>query len=181
MFQTPTLMNSEQSTLVMIDVQERLMPAIAHGEEVVDRCLTLATIAGLLGVPAMATEQLPDKLGYTVEDIRELCDPVMNKDHFDACPNGLVEQLPENRKHIVIAGCETHVCMLQTALSLLNAGLTVWVVADATGSRNEFDRDVALDRLAQSGARIVTVEMVAFEWMRHSKHPNFRDVQKLIK
>jgi len=181
MVQAPTLMNAEQSTLVMIDVQERLMPAIAHGEEVIDRCLTLTTIAGLLGVPAVATEQLPDKLGHTVEDIRELCEPVISKDHFDACPNGLIEQLPEDRKHIVIAGCETHVCMLQTALSLLDAGFTVWVVADATGSRNEFDRDVALDRLAQSGARIVTVEMVAFEWMRHSQHPNFRDIQKLIK
>lgn len=175
------MMKAEQSTLVLIDVQERLMPAIAHGEEVVDRCLTLATIAGLLGVPIVATEQLPEKLGHNVEDIRELCDQVISKDHFDACGDGLIDQLPQGRQEIVISGCETHVCMLQTALSLLDAGYTVWVVADATGSRNEFDRDVALDRLAQSGARIVTLEMVAFEWMKNSKHPHFRDVQKLIK
>ncbi|AHI27945.1 isochorismatase family protein [Marinobacter similis] len=175
------MMKAEQSTLVLIDVQERLMPAIAHGEEVVDRCLTLATIAGLLGVPIVATEQLPDKLGHNVEDIRELCDQVISKDHFDACGDGLIDQLPQGRQEIVISGCETHVCMLQTALSLLKADYTVWVVADATGSRNEFDRDVALDRLAQSGARIVTLEMVAFEWMKNSKHPHFRDLQKLIK
>lgn len=175
------LMNAEQSTLVLIDVQEKLMPAIAHGDEVVDRCLTLATIAGLLGVPTLATEQLPDKLGPNVEEIRELCQQVIAKDHFDACPAGLIDQLPEGRGQIVISGCETHVCMLQTGLSLLDAGFEVWVVADATGSRNEFDRDVALDRLAQAGAKIVTVEMVAFEWMRDCKHPNFKDVQKLIK
>ena len=123
------LMKAEQSTLLLIDVQEKLMPAISHGDEVVDRCIVLATIAGLMEVP----------------------------------------------------GCETHVCMMQTALSLLDAGYKVWVVADATGSRNEFDRDVALDRLNESGARIVTLEMVAFEWMRHCKHPQFRNIQALIK
>ncbi|MGO1691554.1 MAG: isochorismatase family protein [Marinobacter sp.] len=175
------LMKSEQSTLLLIDVQEKLMPAITHGQDVVSQCITLATIAGLIDVPVHATEQLPEKLGPNVEAIKELCHQTLAKHHFDACPDGLVENLPEGRQHIIIAGCETHVCMMQTALSLLDAGYKVWVVADATGSRNEFDRDVALDRLSVSGARIVTVEMVAFEWMRHCKHPAFRDVQALIK
>lgn len=175
------LMKSEQSTLLLIDVQEKLMPAIAYGAEVIDRCATLATIAGLLEIPVLATEQLPEKLGPNAEIVKELCDQTIAKYHFDACPDGLVENLPEGRQHIIIAGCETHVCMMQTALSLIDAGYKVWVVADATGSRNEFDRDVALDRLSSSGARIVTVEMVAFEWMRHCKHPAFRDVQALIK
>ncbi|MBU2956022.1 isochorismatase family protein [Marinobacter sp. F3R08] len=175
------LMKAEQSTLVIIDVQEKLMPAISHGDEVVERCTALATIAGLIQVPVLGTEQLPDKLGHNVEAVRELCDQTLSKYHFDACPDGLVDQLPEGRQHIVIAGCETHVCMMQSALSLIDAGYKVWVVADATGSRNEFDRDVALDRLNESGARIVTLEMVAFEWMRHCKHPQFRNIQALIK
>lgn len=175
------LMKAEQSTLLLIDIQEKLMPAISHGEEVVDRCTVLATIAGLMEVPVLGTEQMPDKLGHNVEAIRELCNQTLAKHFFDACPDGLVDQLPEGRQHIVIGGCETHVCMIQTALSLLDAGYKVWVVADATGSRNEFDRDVALDRLSESGARIVTVEMVAFEWMRHCKHPQFRNIQALIK
>lgn len=175
------LMKAEQSTLLLIDVQEKLMPAISHGDEVVDRCIVLATIAGLMEVPVLGTEQLPDKLGHNFEAVRELCNETLAKHHFDACPDGLVDQLPEGRQHIVIGGCETHVCMMQTALSLLDAGYKVWVVADATGSRNEFDRDVALDRLNESGARIVTLEMVAFEWMRHCKHPQFRNIQALIK
>ncbi|SNC74887.1 Isochorismatase family protein [Marinobacter sp. es.048] len=175
------LMKAEQSTLLLIDVQEKLMPAISHGEDVIDSCIVLATIAGLMEVPVLGTEQLPDKLGHNVEAVRELCNQTLAKHHFDACPDGLVDQLPEGRQHIVIGGCETHVCMMQTALSLVDAGYKVWVVADATGSRNEFDRDVALDRLSESGARIVTLEMVAFEWMRHCKHPQFRNIQALIK
>lgn len=175
------LMKAEQSTLLLIDVQEKLMPAITQGREVLDHCTLLATIAGLLDVPVIGTEQLPDKLGHNMEAVRELCEKTVAKHHFDACPDGLIEELPEGRQHIVIGGCEAHVCMLQTALSLLDAGYKVWVVADATGSRKEFDRDVALDRLHQSGARIVTTEMVAFEWMAHCHHPRFRDVQALIK
>ncbi len=175
------LMKADQSILILIDLQEKLMPAIADGGTVTDQCLKLATMAGLLEVPVVATEQLPEKLGHNMPDIRELCDQVIGKYHFDACPDGLIDELPEGRQQIVIGGCETHVCMMQTALSLVDAGYKVWVVADATGSRNELDRDVALDRLHQSGARIVTVEMVAFEWLRHCKHPRFRDIQGLIK
>lgn len=175
------LMQSEHSTLLLIDVQQKLMPAIAHGEDVASQCVTLATIAGLLNIPVLATEQLPEKLGQNLEPVKKLCNRTLSKHHFDACPDGLIEALPEGRSQIIIAGCETHVCMMQTALSLIGAGYTLWVVADATGSRRELDRDVALARLRACGAHIVTVEMVAFEWMRHCKHPAFRDVQKLIK
>ncbi|EDM49299.1 isochorismatase family protein [Marinobacter algicola] len=94
---------------------------------------------------------------------------------------GLMEAIPDNRKQVVIGGCETHVCLLQTVLSLLAAGFRVWVVENATSSRHDNDRDAALERMQQAGAVIVTLEMVAFEWMRDSKHPRFREVQKLIK
>lgn len=151
------------------------------GETVVDRCATLATIARLLSVPVLATEQIPQKLGRNRAAVRDGCDITLDKTYFDACPDGLIERLPEGRQHIVIGGCEAHVCMLQTALSLLDAGYKVWVVADACGSRQPLDRDVALNRLARSGATVVTLEMVAFEWMRHCNHPRFREVQALIK
>lgn len=175
------LMRSEHSTLLLIDVQEKLMPAIAHGQDVVSQCVMLATIAGLLDVTVLATEQLPEKLGPNLKSVKELCHRTLAKHHFNACPDGLVDALPVGRPHIIIAGCETHVCMMQTALGQIDAGYTLWVVADATGSRRDFDRDVALDRLRANGAHIVTVEMVAFEWMQHCKNAAFRDVQRLIK
>jgi nicotinamidase-related amidase len=175
------LMRSDHSTLLLIDIQEKLIPAIAHGQDVVSQCVTLGTIAALLNVPVLATEQMPEKLGFNLKAVKELCHLTLTKHHFDACSDGLVEALPEGRPHIVIAGCETHVCVMQTALSLIDAGYSLWVVADATGSRKEFDRDVALDRLREGGAQIVTVEMVAFEWLRHCKKTAFKDLQRLIK
>lgn len=175
------LMNAEQSVLVLIDIQEKLMPAIHQGDAVSGRCVTLASIARLLDVPVIGTEQVPEKLGPNLPDIRERCDITLAKTHFGACPDGLAEKLPAGRKDVVIAGCETHVCLLQSALGLLEAGYRVWVVADACGSRRPSDREVALQRLAASGAMLVTTEMVAFEWMRHCNHPRFREVQALIK
>lgn len=175
------LMNAEQSTLVLVDLQKRLMPAVSQGDSVFSESIRLARIAKLLNVPVIATEQIPEKLGHNDDDISGLADQTLTKIHFDACGGGLVDALPRDRKQIIIGGCETHVCILQTALSLLAAGFSVWVVENATGSRHDNDRDAALERLQQSGATIVTVEMVAFEWMQHCEHPCFREVQKLIK
>ncbi|HCP21960.1 MAG TPA: isochorismatase, partial [Marinobacter hydrocarbonoclasticus] len=92
------LMKADQSTLLLIDVQERLMPAISEGDAVAERCITLATIAGLLGVPAIATEQIPEKLGPNLEGVKELCNKTLAKTHFDACPDGLIDELPEGRQ-----------------------------------------------------------------------------------
>ena len=85
------------------------------------------------------------------------------------------------RETIVLAGCEAHVCLLQTALDLLEDEFDVWVVTDACSSRSERNRDAAFDRLAGAGVELVTTEMVAFEWLRSAEHPRFRDVQALIK
>lgn len=175
------LMNAEQSTLVLIDLQKKLMPAISHGNLVVSESVRLARIARLMEVPVIATEQIPEKLGHNDDEIAALAGQTLSKVHFDACGGGLVEAIPNNRKQVIIGGCEAHVCLLQTALSLLAAGFGVWVVENATGSRHDNDRDAALERLQQAGATIVTVEMVAFEWMQHCEHPHFREIQKLIK
>lgn len=175
------LMKAEQSILVLVDLQKRLMPAISDGDSVLAESVRLTRIAKLLNVPVIATEQIPGKLGHNDDEVSALADQTVTKIHFDACGGGLVEAMPNDRKQVIIGGCETHVCMLQTALSLLAAGFGVWVVENATGSRHDNDRDAALERLQQAGATIVTVEMVAFEWMQHCEHPRFRDVQKLIK
>lgn len=175
------LMSADDSSVVLVDLQHKLMPAIHQGDGVLSQCLRLAGIAKVLGVPVLATEQSPDRLGPNVEQIREVGGQTVVKNHFDACPDGLVKALSPQRKTVIVAGCEAHVCMLQTALGLMDAGFQVWVVADGVGSRKVSDRDAALSRLRQNGAQIVTVEMVAFEWLGYSDHPKFRDVLKLIK
>jgi nicotinamidase-related amidase len=91
------------------------------------------------------------------------------------------QQPAEERHTVVIAGCEAHVCLLQTALDLLEEEFEVWVVTDACGSRTERNRDAAFDRLAGAGAELVTTEMVGFEWVRTAEHPRFKDVLELIR
>jgi nicotinamidase-related amidase len=175
------LMTSDTSVLVLVDLQARLMPAIADGPAVLAQALRLAHIARLFGVPAIGTEQSPDKLGENVAELRQLCDRTLAKTDFDACAAGLADWLPAGRKNAVVAGCEAHVCMLQTALGLIERDYRVWVVQDAVGSRRDSDRQAALERLRRHGATVVTVEMVAFEWARRSDHPAFRRMQALVK
>jgi nicotinamidase-related amidase len=170
------------STLILVDLQARLMPAIDRGEAVLARCRLLAHAARLLGVPVFATEQNPRGLGATVEPIAPLAERIFAKVAFDAsAESGLARAIDPHRRDLVVAGCETHVCVLQTALGLKQHGFAVTVVADAVGSRRFDDRDAALRRMARHGIEIVTSEMVAFEWMARSDHPKFREVLALLR
>ncbi|KAF3999714.1 isochorismatase family protein [Glaciimonas immobilis] len=175
------LIEVEKSTLLLVDFQSRLMPAIHEGERVTAQAVRLGQIAKLLHVPIIGTEQSPAKLGGNEEAIKLLCEKTVSKVHFNACADGLPGVLPRTRRQIMIAGCEAHICMLQTALGLLAHGFVVRVVTDAVGSRKASDRDTALVRLQQAGAEMVTVEMVAYEWVRSSEHPAFRQILPLIK
>ncbi|MET0264804.1 MAG: isochorismatase family protein [Duganella sp.] len=169
------------SVLVLVDLQARLMPHITHGDRVVAEALRLARIAQLLAVPVIGTEQHPDALGANIAELKALCSSTVAKFHFDACRDGLVERLPPERGHAIVAGCEAHVCVLQTALGLQAAGLTVTVVSDAVGSRTERNHQAALARLAGAGITCATVEMLAFEWLGDCRHPRFREVLALVK
>ncbi|MBG7617886.1 isochorismatase family protein [Herbaspirillum sp. AP02] len=175
------LIQAHESALLVVDPQERLLPAIHDGQAVLAQTVRMATIAGLLGVPVIGTEQMPDKLGPNHPDIRRLCDKTLSKQHFDACAEGLPAALPSSVRQIVVAGCEAHICVLQTALSLLQRGYHVLPLLEACGSRRALDRDAAFERMRQAGAIPVTLEMVAYEWLRESAHPQFRTVLKLIK
>ena len=199
------LLDASESQLVLVDFQERLMPAIFEGPAVLDNARRLARIAHLVEVPVWGTEQNPSRLGANDAELRALCRRTLSKMHFSAAEEGLGEwlrppakpqggnarSLPKHlqkpqqpaseRASIVIAGCEAHVCLLQTALDLLEDEFEVWVVTDACGSRTERNRDAAFDRLAGAGAELVTTEMVAFEWLRSCEHPAFRDMLALIK
>ncbi len=198
------LLDADDSQLVLIDYQARLMPAIHDSAAVLANARRLGQMARLLGVPVWATEQNPAKLGGTDEALAALCDRIVPKMAFSGAdelqpllappapatrgnarslPRHLQKAAPEGpeRATVVIAGCETHVCLLQTALMLLEADWDVWVVTDACGSRTERNRDAAYDRLAGAGCELVTTEMVGFEWLRDCERPQFRAVQGLIK
>ena len=206
------LLDPQESQLVLVDYQTRLMPAIFEGPLVVANAVRLAHMARLMEVPLWATEQNPAKLGGSLDVLRSVLTEskarTLAKMSFSACAEGLVEalrplertaptggntrSLPRHlqkavpraapaRNAVVIAGCEAHVCLLQTALELLEHEFDVWVVTDACGSRSERNRDAAFDRLAGNGAELVTTEMVAFEWLRGADHALFKQVQALIK
>jgi len=176
-----------RSVVVLVDYQERLLPAIADGETVVAQALALARIARELGVPVIGTEQNPRGLGSNLPALRELCGQTLSKTLFDACADGLRTAIESTGRggvgsaQIVIAGCEAHVCLLQSALGLCRAGFPVAVIAAACGSRRPCDRELALARLRDAGAAIASVEMVAFEWLRGSDHPRFKSVLRIVK
>jgi nicotinamidase-related amidase len=177
-----TLCDVSRSTLIVIDLQERLMPAIHEGSEVISRARILAHAAKILDVPVIGTAQSPSRLGPNVPEITEFFDQTIDKDDFDACMvAGFLKALPESRDELIVLGCEAHVCVLQTVLGLLDRDNEVKLIADAVGSRRSFDKAVALDRAIAAGAEILTSEMVIFEWLRDSNHPKFRQILELIK
>ncbi|MEJ7139411.1 isochorismatase family protein [Amphibiibacter pelophylacis] len=170
------LIDAATSQFVLIDYQTRLMPVMDGGAAALDSALRLARAARLLQVPVLGTEQNPARLGPNDPALAALCDVMLSKMAFSAAAELRPElQRQPQRRHIVLAGCETHVCLLQTVLSLReDPGLTLWVVQDACGSRRSEDRSAALQRLREAGVHLVTREMVIFEWLRDCQHPQFR-------
>ncbi|MEO7335503.1 MAG: isochorismatase family protein [Caldimonas sp.] len=177
-----TLCEADRSILLVIDPQARLMPAIHDSADVIQRCMQLAMAARELSIPVIGTEQNPEGLGPNVAELRTLCDRTVIKFHFAAVDEpGFVASLPAGRTSFVVAGCEAHVCVLQTAIRLLETGHAVKWVVDAVGSRRVTDRDAATARARICGADVVTSEMVLFEWLRTSHHPSFRTVLKWLR
>jgi nicotinamidase-related amidase len=172
--------SAARSVLVLVDYQLRLMPAIHPGAQAVAEATRLADAARELGIRVVGTEQNPAGLGPGVDAIRQRCASTVVKMHFDACEDGLLDALGDATE-VVVAGCEAHVCLLQTALGLLRAGRRVWVVAPACGSRSPADHGLAMQRLQQAGAVIVSTEMVVFEWLHDCRHPRFKPVLNLVK
>lgn len=173
------LIHPEQSLLLMVDLQERLAPAIMNIEQVVEHNLWLAQVARRLSVPVVATVQYPAGIGPLLSQLRDQVDAVVEKIHFSAVADGCLDGLAAMaRPQVVVTGTEAHVCVLQTALGLRAAGKQVYVVAEAVGSRRAEDRQLALERLAQEGCRIVSREMVAFEWLQRAGTDVFREVHR---
>ena len=181
---SPELLSRTESRLLIVDVQEKLVPKIFDLERMLANCRSLIQGAKILGVPVFATEQYPKGLGKTVSQLAELLAPPAQKLRFSCAEVldwGTGAQQTDNRFQIVVAGIEAHVCVLQTVLDLLGNGFQVYVAADAVSSRTECDRKIALDRMAAGGATIVTTESVLFEWCEVSGTPEFKQISQLIK
>ncbi|MGU3663976.1 isochorismatase family protein [Methylobacterium sp. A49B] len=175
------LIDPTRSLLLAIDLQVRLMPTIADGAEVIAQTGRLAAAAQCLDVPILFTEQNAGGLGPTVPELAPARGAAFPKMSFGAArAPGFLDRLPADRD-CVVAGCEAHVCVLQTVLGLLEAGRRAYVVRDAVGSRRTANRDAALARMAAHGAEIVTTEMVVFEWLGSARNPRFREIVRLIK
>jgi nicotinamidase-related amidase len=174
-------LDRHSSALLLIDFQARLMPAIADGAAVLANARRLLDAAVMFDVPSLITEENPAGLGGTAPELAEAGVPVFHKMSFDACrmPDFLAA-LPD-RRDVVVAGCETHVCVLQTVLGLIEAGRRVYLVRDAVGSRRAESKDAAIRRLERHGAEIVTTEMVIFEWLGTADDLRFRDALELVR
>lgn len=171
--------------VVLVDYQERLLPAIHRSLEVVEEAARLADCARALGIRVVGTEQNPRGLGPNTDVIRSRCEATVAKMHFDGCADGLADALRVPGRpaptDVVVAGCEAHVCLMQTAHGLQRAGFHVWVVANACGTRYPVDHELAMGRLRQSGAVLASVEMIVFEWLRSCEDPRFREVLEILK
>ncbi|MCC5979349.1 MAG: isochorismatase family protein [Salinarimonas sp.] len=183
------LIETERAILLIVDFQERLMPAIHAGEAAAARAAILIRAAGTLSLPVEVTEQYPRGLGPTVAPIRDILPEtarIHEKITFSALRDPafaayFAAMRDVGRDQIVIVGAEAHVCVLQTALDLQNAGYQIFYVADAVGSRAPESVDLAIARARQAGCVIVNSEMVVFEWMERAGNGTFRALSKLIK
>lgn len=185
---SPPLLTAERSQLLIVDVQERLLPAMASGEGLVERVLVLAQACRRLDVPATASEQYPKGLGTMVPALVEgtAGAPRFEKLAFSCLADPpLCEHLArlrsKGRHQLVIAGIEAHVCVLQTALEARDRGYDVFVVADAVASRAPRSVEVAMSRMVAGGVVPVTTEMVVFEWLGHAGTKAFKDLSPLFR
>lgn len=186
---SPDLLSAKESLLLAVDLQERLVPTIANGGQIVRKCGMLARGAAIFSVPLIVTEQYPKGLGHTVPELAEILEtsghssPRPQKLRFSAAEaTGWppAAERTDSRHQIVIAGIETHICVLQTALDLLAIGYRVYICVDAVSSRSSIDHDVALNRLRDSGAITVTTESVLFEWCESAGNDKFKQIRELV-
>lgn len=179
------MMTTENSVFVLVDVQGKLAELMFEKERLFRNLEICIKAMRLLGVPVIWVEQVPDKMGATIEQLRihlEGLKPV-SKSAFSCCgePEFIKALESTKRKQVILAGIETHVCVYQTAMDLLASGYEVEVVEDAVSSRFAESRNVAMDKLVLAGARLTTVEMIVFELMKDTRHPKFKEILKLIK
>lgn len=172
------MIEKDKSALILIDVQEKLLPGVFDNEKLVSSCKWLLEVAQLMEIPVIASEQYPQGVGPTVDTLRSLLpdEDVIGKTHFSCADapecSARIDAL--DREQIVLCGMEAHVCVMQTALRLKEQGKQVYVVSDAISARNPADTEAAIERMREEGIKMVTREMVGFEWIGRSDAPQFK-------
>lgn len=181
-FRSPQLLGRQQSALLVVDVQRKLLPKILDHQRLLWNVGRLSRAAAEMEIPIAASEQYPQGLGETAAEIADLLPPRHEKMAFSAAAvRPLVSEIADRGlSQIVVCGIETHICVLQTALDLASEGFDVFVVSDAVGARAAEDHAVALDRLRDQGVSVVTTEGVLFEWCRTAADPCFKVVRELV-
>ncbi|QDU64584.1 Isochorismatase family protein [Planctomycetes bacterium Pan216] len=180
---SPQLMSAGDTAILLVDVQEKLLPLIDRGDGVRQRCRYLLQAARILNIPVVATEQYPKGLGSTIPELAEFIASPFEKLTFSSY--GIQEvrtKLGElGSPKVLLCGIEAHVCVQQTAFDLMADGFRVYLPIDATGSRRASDKEVAIDRMRGSGITITTAEAAVFEWTERAGTPEFKEISRLVK
>lgn len=174
----------DNALLLVVDLQDRLLPAIHDNAAVVEACRRMIEAAKVLEVPMVVTEQYPEGIGRTCQTLLQCLGdvPLYTKVRFSGCIEPVVEKLAAlARPNVIVIGIEAHVCVTQTTLDLLRLGYTPYLCADAVGSRRPHDRDIAIERLRQAGAIVSTTESVTFELMGQAGTETFKRILKIVK
>lgn len=179
-------LNEHEAVLVVIDVQERFMPVLFEAKRLVEACKLLISGAKILGLPILVTEQLPEKLGQTFQELREVLGddyrPIV-KAEFSALANETFRRTlaSTGRTQLIVCGIEAHVCIRQTVLDAIDLGYDVFVAEDAISARYEFLWKSGVQSCVEAGARRVNAEAVLFELVKTAEHARFREVQAIVK
>ncbi len=183
-------MTNSNIIILGIDIQDKLVKMIENSAmgkfDVKNNAIKLLKAAKILDIKTILTQQYPKGLGDTIEEIKNIKDfKTFDKNSFSALDeNEIREYFPQNydkKTKVIVFGIETHICVYQTVLDLIKTGFMVDVVCDCCASRDEFNHKTALELMKQKGAEVKTLEILLFEFLKSSKHPNFKEIQGLIK
>lgn len=176
------LLHQSKSALILVDMQEKLLPLVIEPEKLIKNCQWLLSLAAELDIPCLVSEQYPKGLGKTEQTLKALVTdyPHIEKVHFScAADEGFQKQLDLlSRDQLILVGMETAICVQQTALELIGQGKDVFVVLDAVSGRHQYDSELAVARMRQKGVQIISKEMVFFEWLRYAGTQQFKSLSK---
>lgn len=180
------LLNTKNSLLLIIDIQEKLLKAQHDKEKIQKNAVILTKAAKILGIPVIVSEQYPQGLGATIEEIKKNLPEntkYYEKKSFSCCTNDDFKDLikEKGRNQVIVCGIESHVCVHQTVNDLLTTNYEVFLAKDAIGSRKEYECEIGIERMIFSGAIPACTEMVLFELLKCASHENFKEIQGLIK